>query len=294
MPLPIRTIAHRQHFTPADLKREQPGQIVACDFYIEGAERGREVLGGYEIDGIVNIDHHAPGERMRRMVSSTNLAIDHVEQTGPAESGALILVSHTDCDSVLSAAIMAGELPPEPRFGQAAISADHTGDMNEMADVLQSLEHRRDLYFSLRNLRKLLDGQPIDRTAQPAYAARLKKREAAAAAVSNRKVALDGKLAFGVLESRIDGELFPAQLPRAAVILLMCRRPQGDLWDARMRLGLTAPAGASLHQLGTERFDPAFAGRWNAGSNARNGGTPMDPQAYAQQVAYHMREAWGV
>ncbi|MEO5589924.1 MAG: hypothetical protein ABIS03_10090, partial [Gemmatimonadaceae bacterium] len=232
---------------------------MACDIYIEGAELGREVPGGYEIDGIVNIDHHAPGERMRRLVSSTNLAIEQIKETGPAQNGTLIVVSHTDCDSVLSSAIMAGELPPEPRFGQAAISADHTGVMNELADVLQSLEHRRDLYFSLRNLRKLLDGQPLDRTAQPAYAARLEKREAAAAAVSNRQVALDGNLAFGVLDAKIDGELFPAHFPAAAVILLISRRPRSDLWEARMRLGLTAPAGASLHQLGTERFDPAFA-----------------------------------
>ena len=74
----------------------------------------------------------------------------------------------------------------------------------------------------------------------------------------------------------------------------MTPRSDSNRWDAKMRLGQTAPRGASLHHLRTERFDPAFAGRWNAGSNARNGGTDMKPEAYAQTVAQVMRETWGV
>jgi len=194
----------------------------------------------------------------------------------------------------LSSAIMAGELECDPIFGEAAIAADHTGAPNGIADVLQSLEPRRDLYFSLRNLRKLLAGEPLDRTAQPFYAERLKKREAAESAVANRKIHLDGSLAHGILERKIDGEFFPAKLPGAALILLLSPRTDSTRWDAKMRLGLGAPKGASLHHLRSKQFDPAFAGRWNAGSNARNGGTEMKPDEYVQNVATAMREAWGV
>lgn len=294
MPLSIRTIAHRSDFTADSLAEDHAGPIVACDFYVIGAESGREVPGGYEIGSLLNVDHHAPTQRMMKYVSSTNLAIDHVKAVGPTHPGALVIVSHTDCDSVLSSCIMAGELEPDARFGEAAIAADHTGDANEIADVLQSFDSLRHLYFSLRNLRKLLDGQPLDSTAQPYYKARLKKRDDAAAVVANHNVALDGPLAFGVLEKKIDGEFFPARIPDAALILLMNKRADSSLFDAKMRLGLKAPAGASLNDLRTERFDSAFAGRWNAGSNSRNGGTTLAPEIYARHVAEAMHESWGV
>jgi hypothetical protein len=231
---------------------------------------------------------------MMRYVSSTNLAMEQMLHDKHPQRDGMIFISHTDCDSVLSSGIMAGELDSDPSFGEAAIAADHTGAPNGIADVLQSLESRRDLYFSLRNLRKLLEGEPLDRTAQPFYADRLKKRDAAEAAVANRKIQLDGSLAHGVLEKKIDGEFFPAKLPSAALILLLSPRTESNRWDAKMRLGLGAPHGVSLHDLRSRRFDPAFAGRWNAGSNARNGGTDMEPDEYIQNVAVAMREAWGV
>jgi len=292
--LPIRTIAHRETFVPADILAEHLGPVVACDFYIEGAELGQEIPGGYDIDGVINIDHHAPSTRMMRHVSSTNLAIEQMHHDRHPPRDGMVFISHTDCDSVLSSAIMAGELECDSIFGEAAIAADHTGAPNGIADVLQSLEPRRDLYFSLRNLRKLLSGEPLDRTAQPFYAERLKKREAAEAAVAKRKIQLDGSLAHGILERKIDGEFFPAKLPDAALILLLSPRIDSNRWDAKMRLGLGAPEGVSLHDLRSKRFDPAFAGRWNAGSNARNGGTDMKPDDYVQNVAFAMREAWGV
>jgi hypothetical protein len=294
MPLSIRTIAHRPDFTVESLSEEHTGPIVACDFYVVGAELGREVPGGYEIDSLLNVDHHAPTQRMMQYVSSTNLAIDHVKAVGPTHADSLVIVSHTDCDSVLSSCIMAGELEPDERFGEAAIAADHTGETNEIADALQSFDSLRHLYFSLRNLRKLLDGKPLDSTAQPYYNGRLKKREDAAAAVANRNVSLNGPLAFGVLEKRLDGEFFPARIPDAALILLMNKRADSRGWDAKMRLGLRAPSGASLNDLRTERFDSAFAGRWNAGSNARNGGTILAPDVYARHVTEAMRQSWGV
>lgn len=294
MAAPIRTIPHHFRFTPGLLRLEHQGLIAACDLYIDGAEKGKEIPGGYEIEGIMNIDHHAPTTRMMKHISSTNLAIEQVRRHGPVTPDSLVIISHTDCDSVLSSCIMSGELPPNARFGEAAIAADHTGAADGIADVLQSLEERRDLYFSLRNLRKLLDGQPLDRIAQPYYARRLGKREAAAKAIEAGQVSLDGSLAFGVLESNLDGELFPARLPAAAVILLMRRRPDAPRWNAKIRLGISAPAGAGLHHLHIERFDPAFAGRWNAGSNSRNGGTGMDPEEYARHVAEAMHRIWNL
>lgn len=55
------------------------GDIVACDFYVEGIEKGEEVTGGYRLGRILNVDHHAPTPRMRRRISSTNLALERLD-----------------------------------------------------------------------------------------------------------------------------------------------------------------------------------------------------------------------
>jgi hypothetical protein len=294
MRLPVRTIAHREPFRPADLLNEHLGTVIACDFYIEGAELGVEIPGGYAIDGVMNIDHHAPSKRMMKYISSTNLAIAQTLEAGRPHADGMVFVSHTDCDSVLSAGIMSGELEPDPQFGEAAIAADHTGAPNGIADVLQSLDTLRDFYFSLRNLRKLMNGEPLDFTAQPHYKTRMKKRDAAEKAVANGKVQQDGPIAHGILDMKIDGEFFPAKLPDAALIVLFTPRTDSHNRDVKIRLGPSAPSGASLHHLRIKHFDPAFAGRWNAGSNRRNGGTPMDPDDYVRNVAYAVREEWGL
>src|SRR6185295_11903170 len=58
------------------LARYPTGEILACDFYITGAELGSPVPGGYRLgDRVLNIDHHAPTARMSRVISATNLAL---------------------------------------------------------------------------------------------------------------------------------------------------------------------------------------------------------------------------
>ena len=46
-----------------------------------------------------------------------------------------------------------------------------------------------------------------------------------------------------------------------------------------------APPWLSLQQLGIHEFDPAYGGRWNAGSNNRSGGTPMSSEEYRHRLA---------
>lgn len=52
----------------------------------------------------------------------------YVKEEGIASPADCVVINHTDCDSVLSSAIIRGILPPEKRFGDAAIAADHTGE----------------------------------------------------------------------------------------------------------------------------------------------------------------------
>jgi hypothetical protein len=52
----------------------------------------------------------------------------------------------------------------------------------------------------------------------------------------------------------------------------------------KLRLGAGAPEGFTLHDLHMTELDPAYGGRWNAGSNARAGGTAIPPERYAEEV----------
>jgi hypothetical protein len=260
-------------------------QVLACDFYVEGAEKGEEVPGGYRLGRLLNIDHHAPTPRMSRMISSTNLAIEQI-RAGGVEHGALVVLNHTDCDSVLSGAIMAGLLPPDPAYGIAAIAADHTGEVNAIADLLQALEPLRDPCVSLESLATLEHGGPLT----PTVARRLEEREGdrrrAERYVAEGRFQIIGKLAWAELDSAIDACFFPALLPDVWLILLvmpLADRPNRR--EVKVRLGLAASPGLTLHDLDIGGIDPAFGGRWNAGSNRRAGGTSLPAATYARALS---------
>lgn len=262
--------------------------VVACDFYIVGAEMGESVTGGYRLGSILNVDHHAPTARMRRKISSATLALDRAEANLLAQDrAAKVMINHVDCDSILTAGIMAGLLPPDRRFSDAAIAADHTGEENPIADLLQGLDarqprHGRDLNVSYRNLDRLLTGTTLEPFAREALDARLRERSSAEACVAAGAFSHAGPLSWAVLDEPIDGAFFPALLPQSAVILLMNRLPQDRArWQVKVRLGLQAPTGFALSDLQIDQFDPAYGGRWNAGSNRRGGGTVLQPKEYA-------------
>ena len=266
--------------------RNHSSCIYLCDAYLRSVEeQGREVVGGYQLGQWVNIDHHAPTLRMSRMISSTPLAIERVRQVGTALKDDIVAINHHDCDSVLSAAIMLGILPPHEVFGQAAINADHTGQQNAIADLLQSIAKAKDFAFSLGNLVKLSTAQPLDDQAQVWLTQHLQDREKAKDVVTQGDFrTLPGGLVWGELEARIEGAFFPALLPKAKLILIVS--PLTGTTNKRMslRLGLAAPEGVTINTLNIPTLDSAYGGRWNAGSNNRAGGTSVAPQEYARAL----------
>ncbi len=274
-----------------------PGRIYICDFYVNGAERGTEVLWGTELGRMVHIDHHAPGHRMERHVTSTMLAKEFVQAGSAIEPGSYVVINHTDCDSMLSSALMMGLLPPSPDFVAASVAADHTGAQDAIADLLQALDEERqgprtrEQYAeSIRNLRLSLDGRPVEHQARRAMELRDAKRSQAEAAVMSGKVKDHGGIAFGVVEGEIEGAFFPSLLPHSKLIVVACPRP-GVLgeWIVKVRLGSAAPPGMTLHSLAIKKFDPEFGGRWNAGSNKRGKKTILHPDAWLE--AMHQRVA---
>ena len=269
------------------------GPVIACDFHVESIHLlGEEVESGYRLGRLLNIDHHAPVPRMRRRITSTHLAIGHVERQGPAPGDTAVVVNHTDCDSVLSSAIVLGLLAPDPAYAGAAVAADHTGEANPIADLLQSLEPLRDFTVSLRSLMLVQAGAPVEAEVTARLGERLGRRERAAELVREGAFRRIGRLELAVLREDTDGELFPALLPDACLIMLAIPcTPPAEGWKVKLRLGQAAPDGLTLPMLGIGEIDPRYGGRWNAGSNRRGGGTTIQPERYGEVVAGRLDQA---
>jgi hypothetical protein len=269
------------------------GPVIAADFHVESIHLlGEEVESGYRLGRLLNIDHHAPVARMQRRISSTHLAIGHAGRVGPAGSDTAVVINHTDCDSVLSSAILLGLLPPERAYADAATAADHTGEANPIADLLQALEDERDFTTSLRNLLLVQGGAPMEAGASARLGERIRRRDHAATLVAGGAFRRVGRVELGLLEEDTEGELFPGLLPHACVLMLAipCAEPAGA-WKVKLRLGAGAPDGLTLSALGISEFDPRYGGRWNAGSNRRGGGTTMAPERYAALVSEGLERA---
>ncbi len=268
-----------------------PASLVAvADSYMESVETWTPMPWGWQTRvadrRLLNIDHHADDARFFRRVSSGNLAIEYVKAEGVLPDDAQALINHTDCDSVVSAAILTGLLPPEEKFGDAVIAADHTGEPNPIAELLQALDPLRDFEYSLRNLDRLLRNVPLEPLAMELVEKREKERSRARRLVEAGAFQMIGRVAVAKLAQadRVAGEFLPSLLPHAAVIVSASPMENGR-WETKVRLGLAAGPGVTLYSLGIRQWEPNFGGRWNAGSTKRAGGSTIDPTALAERLS---------
>lgn len=276
--------------------------VFVCDFYVEGAERWEHIAGGWRSQALVNIDHHAPVRRMEQRITSTMLAAEYVAAHGAPDRSHPVVIHHLDCDSMLSSAIMLGRVAPAPELLQASQCADHTGEANPIADLLQALDEPRegnrtidDYRASYRAFVRLLAGLPPEADVAEALAARLRRRDQAARLVESGRMNRCGPVAWIHLDEETDGAMFVPLVPDAAVLLVISAHPAiPDHFIVKTRLGNAAADGTSLHRLGIDAFDPAFGGRWNAGSNRRGHGTALSPAVYAERFAEHVGDLLAV
>lgn len=303
----IQTIERKSRHSADDLLAlEIPGQILATDFYLDGAESWDLVPGGLSHPSIdvISVDHHAPLPSMQRRVSSTNLVLTRLEAgLVPDKTSDAVVINHMDCDSVLASGILVGRLEPDPAYGEAAIAADHTGEENPVADLLQGLDahwsrNQRPmpdpdgLEFFFDSLSRFQSGHSMDPFASEAMDVRKASRDRAARIVAEGRFHAETGVNFARLEEPLEGELLLPFLRDAVLVVTVSRhRQRPDRWQVKVRLGLGAPEGLSLQALGIEHFDVAYGGRWNAGSNNRGGGTDLDPESYRQRLVEAVAKA---
>ncbi len=262
---------------------------VACDCYVVGIERFAErVPWGWRLGRHENVDHHAPVAHMARPISSTNLALVRVEACGPVAPDTTVLITHTDADSILSAGIVSGLLPPKPEYGDAAIAADHTGEPHPIADLLQALDPLRSIADSFNALAILEDGGPLPEWAATELAKRHALRERTVALMPN--FVMHHGVAWAAFDHAVAGEFLPLHLPEAQVIVVGYPMPNREgRWTIKVRLGHAAPTGTTLNTLRLTEIDPAYGGRWNAGATKRGGGSAIGPEEWAGKAAERVR-----
>ena len=186
--------------------------------------------------------------------------------------------------------MLLGLLPADPELVASSVAADHTGEEDAVADLLQALdEGRRDdrspeqYLESVQAVENLRAGRPLGEAATEALERRRMRRELALE-LKDRFEVRDG-VAFTVTDHSIDSAFFPALVPEAAVVMVACPNVADPTrWTIKLRLGERAPRGLTLHALKITDWDPSFGGRWNAGSNGRGGGTDLAPADYAAKL----------
>ncbi len=248
-------------------------RTVVCDFHVAGAEQGEAKPWGYEHDEFDVVDHHAPDPRWERNISSVHLAIEYVRLNGFADK---VVVNHTDCDSILAAMILRGLLLPVQRYAAAAEAADHTGETNDLADLLQALEHERSLLLSMDALDDWLRSEFLSDRTRQLLTNRLDERLLA------RQYAKEpvrrGCVVWIQGDENLDAAFLLPYVGDAWVVVYTFPMPKkagekGERTCVKVRRGSAAPDGFTLQSLGINDLIERYGGRWNAGSNHRGGGT---------------------
>ena len=270
------------------LAKQYGKNILVCDTSIIGAiDWKRDGNFFYKKIGdvvVCNIDHHFPIKEFERIISTTNLVIDQIKNLSSRfdYEDCVVVINHTDCDALLSALVVLRILLPDKKFGDAAISADHTGNRNEIADLLQAMEYERNLDLSLRNLISFLESGDIEKKSQRLLDGRKEERKGAENIFAAGKIKHENGLYYITVEQRIDPAFFLSFLPQTEILAVFSPGKGGKI-EARIRLGNSAKID-NLYELKISDFDEAFGCRWNAGSNERSGGSSRTEEEYVEYI----------
>ncbi len=290
----VRLIPKKGEHEIEDIKRylDKGKMACVCDFHVKGEEEGDlEKDTCIRYNDMLFIDHHANIPEFRKAISSTNMAINYVERYGILEKARYtVMINHTDCDSILSMGIMTGMLKPEKKYWDAAISADHTGEPDQIADLLQCMEYRNDPQYALEQLYILTEKgkEYIDNDAKDDLKRREDERTRAEDIAREGLFKKEGHVTYAILEKKIDSEILVSVFPRAEIIMFASPMEEDkDRWEIKARLGRGCEKDIDLNLWDL----PDFGGRWNAGSTKRNGGTDIDPKEYARMIDQRFRQA---
>jgi hypothetical protein len=255
----------------------------------------KELIGYVARNGIKQIDHHASDPRFYRFISTTPLVEQYLKAGGVFSESTVLVLNHTDTDSILSVMIATGiiKMYQQDLIAQAveaAIAADHTGAANQLADTLNGLEKYRDVTLSVKAALAILYHQAENPIAIAGRRDREQQRALALEAVRLGEFTQVEPRQSGVYvhvsasNEPLRTELLVDALPAASLIITAAlstfptasgHRPS---YVYKLRAGRNWPKGRSITELDLE----LFGGRWNAGGTLRSKrGLNTPPLLYA-------------
>lgn len=299
--------------TPDTLRQAvTEGRICACDFYIEGIEKEESQYYGdspvikdsYGIQRaeFLNIDHHSSLPEMRAMISSGNLAVEYKNTQIELPDDFTVVVNHSDCDSVSSSLIILGIFDHCYKkdeifkiLGEAVKCADHSGEPNVIADLLQGMESQKNFKLSAEALITLLTNEFPD-FGRAMYAKRMDLRDAISELILNpNAVKKIGNIVVVKSDSRLESELIAPFFPDAYAIISSEPKPSIGAGHTLTRIRLCTRGIESRLSLldlginyGPDPININWGGRWNAGSDSRGGGSPRESSL--EKMAYQLNE----
>lgn len=263
-------------------------KVFICDFSL--ADLDQTIKEGKTVDRIgrclvwqdlIMVDHHSPHPDMSKQISSVSLAYD-LRKNHPDvfADDFVVVINHTDTDSILSAFMIAGLIEPEKKWVKAGIAADHTGDNNKIAELLQSLQNRRDLKLSGGSLMRLVNGEALEKEVEAEIASYRAKKNEAKQLYAAGLFKHQGMITYAIMNHAYDFVNFLPLIPEAQILMMFypSAKDPTKLY-VKIRLGQSAPDWLKLNQLnfsGKDNFN--FGARWNAGSNGRSAGTDKSPE----------------
>jgi hypothetical protein len=279
----VHVIRQKSSYTIAEIKKRFPGEkLCLCDFALLGAENKKvsEDLSITIDEDLLLVDHHVPLETFTAHISSTTIACNYARAHGPLPNAYKVVINHTDTDSLLSMLVMLGLLKPEEKYNQAALAADHTGENNEIADLLQVFSTHKDFHISIQNLLTYLKTGTYSEKQLALVNKRNERYELAADYVNNGKVKMYRPgLAYVVIKERLLKPIFFKRYLPEVKVLMVCRKLQSKNWEIRIRL-FDEGSKVRLNKVHLKNF----GGRWNAGANRRSGGSNITPYRYVKSL----------
>ncbi len=284
------------------LKESGNKRMIILDQKVKDIENlGTRAPYGYDIsrDGlnITVIDHHVSDPELSAL-STGVLVLRYLHDHFTADKDTMVCITHKDCDSLLSSLMITGALPPLDIYGEAVMAADHTGQADAIADLLQAIEEgpksgeilaKERLAFSIRELGALLSGNKLSEDSQRFYDDRVSAREVWKGRLKDF-VQLENGTFYYIFNEKVLSDPCPefvsVLLPEAKLILVFHNDTSNhDFLQLRVLRGIA----------GEDKFrvdDPnlifpevaGFGGRSDAGSNRRGGVSIVNPVQVAEKI----------
>jgi hypothetical protein len=306
----INLITERKYYSTKDIRAMFPdaSKIYVLDFSVVDTELPRflgpngEILGYIDSENNVTIiDHHSDHPQFEESISATHQALIAVSNGLRLSDKDIIILNHTDTDSILSTIILTNpDLSDllKARFALATVNADHSGGEDDIVDLIDTVYRKRDPELSINTLEKYLKYGTLEVLSQEirdAYHERVEYRMRAKEVVKSGQLQHAGNGVYFIKTTEdLQSLHFPAycrkyEIPLSVIIIA---KPKNGKWAMSIRTSDCFPKNTNLLKLFSDLNlgKYGFGGRNKAGGNSRiiDNVETIEVEDLAQMIAEYL------